>query len=402
MSLTTNVCLSLLLSGGPAMGPASPAEQTAVREWLQSLNIVAPSPEQISEILKQWQVWRTTTASARAANLALELKNISPSEQQNVFSLNRRADLKTLSATNLERLKEQISERLPLNTEPAASVLVQVKSMSEDISLHYLRPYRMKSETGVNEPLASSRELAKLKIDFAPTYYSTLVGKSSSVGFVIIAAKKHGSPYSLNAQVPFTALRLNDELAREEGFVVPNFSSPNGLLAFFRNWEPVLLEKLFRQNRMSLPSGVDSVEKFLVFLDPQKIKEVFPDQSAFNRLAILRESLSRFALTESDARGLLHWAFERWLVSVAVSDQLQFGRILEEFSLAAGPQAVFTKKFLPQLGMPDLALRLPLAVGPQSYSILRIENLAYDPFPERGVFRQKAWDSRRLDHDSKP
>jgi hypothetical protein len=209
-------------------------------------------------------------------------------------------------------------------------------------------------------------------------------------------------PYSLNAQVPYDALRLNDALAEEAGFVLPNFSSANALMTFFNSWEPELIEKVRRENRMSLPSQISDARSFLTYLDPMRIKEVFPDSSAYDRLSTLRERLINYVLTEPDAKELLRWAFERWLVSVAADDPSEFGRILKEFRIPTGPQAIFARRFMPALGLGDLALRVPLAVGPQSYSILEIENKVHDPFPGPPPPHRNKWDSRRLDHDLKP
>jgi hypothetical protein len=155
------------------MDPPSIAERTAAREWLKSLNVLLPEEAQIDTVLKQWRIWKDTTPAAREANLALELKNISPPpEDARVVALNRRQDLKEISRANLERLKEKILTRIPVAREPDGPLLNDVKSMSEDLAFHYLRPFRERSATGVNAPLAGSRELARLGLDFAPSCYS--------------------------------------------------------------------------------------------------------------------------------------------------------------------------------------------------------------------------------------
>ncbi len=402
MILTTSACLTLLLSSGPDLSPYSTDEETAAVEWLQTHNVASPSVSQIADTVDRWKGWSEVSPAARNSNLALELKNLSPSEERGVFSLDRRNELARLSGENLTRLKLQIEAKLPLPSEPSATSAKKIRTISGDLAFHYLSRRNSLGSAGVNAPLVSSRELKKMHIDSHPSYFSTLTGGSTSVGFSVVATKKHGGPVSLNAQVPYQALRLNTELAETEGYVLPDFKNPIELLSFFRNWEPETLNRFLTENLMSVPTRVNDVDKLLAYLDPVRVQQVFPDHSAFQRLATLRERLHRYVLTESDARALLLWSFERWLTSVAATDVKEFNRLTKELSLDAGTQSVFARKFLPVLNLPELSLRVPLAVGPQYYSILRVENVAYKPFSEFETERQKPWDSRRLDHQSKP
>lgn len=383
------------------MDAIQPSEESAARVWLQGMSLPA-TEEKITNTLRQWQLWKTATTAARDANLALELKSLTPENESKFVLLNGRVQLQAMSTANLANLQEKISARIPLPKEPTPEILALAKAMAAKIAFHYLQPYHTSVETGVYPPLPSARELGKFGIDVHPSYYSRLVGKSASVGFSIVAANREAGPYYLNAQQPFTAYRLGDDLARKEAFVVPNFSNVNALLTFLNSWEPQLIEKLRRQNRMSLPFEIKDAKQFLQYLDPTRIDEVFPDNSAYDRLALAREALGKYVLTEPDARALLLWAFERWLAHVSLMDPVEFGRLQTEFNIPAGAQAVFTKKFLKELGLPDLSVRVPLAVGPRDFSIVRIENVMYNPFPDYTARRQKPWDSRRLDHDSKP
>jgi len=383
------------------MEAPTPSEETAAIEWLKSLNVTAPEKSQVELTLRNWRVWTTTTKQARTANLALELSKISPKSNAPVFSLNAREDLKALSAANLERLKAKLNEHYPATTPPDPLIQAQIREMSESIQFQYLSRRYANKETGMSPPLVSPRELAKFDLNFAPGYYSKLVGDSPSVAFNLVVTKKDTAPFSLNTQITHDAYRLNDTLAAEEGFFVPNFSNVLSLLRFFADWEPDLLDQVFKQSRLSLPLEIDTLEKFWSYLEPTRVKQVFPDTRAYEQLATLREHLHRFVLTQSDLRLFVLWAFERYATLVS-ADQDDFNRLRHEFSLTAGVQKVMAVNFKEFLGMGDLVLRVPLAVGPQSYTILRVEERAYSPSLDRNFTPQSPRDSRRLDHDSKP
>lgn len=398
--MTTSLCLSLLLSGGPNVGIASPAEQTAAIEWLQMRNVLSPSGQQAEDIHRQWQIWKSTTAAARDANLALELRQIGV-ENSAVVQLNSRDQLRQLSKSNLERLQKQFAAMHPLPANFPQGAMADAKRIAKSFRFHYLHKYEHILETGVHTPLASSRELSKLGLDFAPPYYSKLVGQSPSVPFSVLAAGGKG-PHYINARVHQDALRLNDEMARDEGFFVPNFSNPLSLLNFFEQWLPGSVEQIFLQARFSLPPTVDSLETFRLYLDPVRVNQIYPDDKAYDRLALLRTKLYLFVLTEPDMQAFLRSAFLHYALHLAATDEGSFRDLKFEMDFPAGAQNVFNNRFLPFLNFADLALRVPLAVGPQSYSVLRIEPHAYRPFPDYANPRQRPWDSRRLDHNSKP
>jgi len=401
--MTTSVCLSLLLSASPHLSaPPSNSESSAVHDWLEAHGQPSPSQQQIQSVFEQWQIWRTATPAAREGHLGAELMELAPESGETVHPWSQRERLHTLSAANLKRLQAQIIERFPVAKSASPEVMQAVRSMAENINFHYLRPYRPKRETGAHPPLPSPRELHRLNMNINPSFYSTLVGHSRSVGFSVVATKAGIAPYSLNAQIPHSALRLRDDFATENGFVLPEFSNAIELLSFFREWEPGWLEPLKQQSRYSLPHGIKTVDQFLSYLSPDRIQQVFPDASAYTRLALLRERLHRYVLSESDARRLLLWAFERYLLFQATENPAHFRHLQTEFRLPAGPQNIYAREFLTALGLPRLSLRVPLSVPSAAYSVLRIEPMAYNPFPDYGFKAQPRWDSRRLDHNSKP
>lgn len=401
MSVPASLCLSLLLSSGPHFTPPSPSEQSAVADWLNVRG--APSePEDIQRAFENWQLWKNTTLKERESHLALELKQISPPQNSRLISLNPGEEFRTLSQSNLTRMKSRLEELMPVSGALPDAILTEIAQLGGNLEFHYFERYGAVRETGVNPPLVSVRELNRMGITRRASFYSKLVGGSSSVPFQILATAQNQPPVSLNSRVPFDAIVLKNELARQAGFVSPNFDNSNALIHFFAIWEPEQIEILFNQNRLALPNAVNSVSKFLEFLDPRRIRTFFPDDSAYERLAVLRERLSSYVLTEADAGDFLRFAFVRNLTKTALDNPVEFARIKQEFGLPSGVQAVFARRFSKDLGLDQFALRIPKAVGPQSYTIVRMENQAYRPFPDYGNRRQPPWDSRRLDHDSKP
>ena len=145
---------------------------------------------------------------------------------------------------------------------------------------------------------------------------------------------------------------------------------------------------------MSLPSKVNTAEQFVAYLDSSRIASVFPARTAFQSLSVLREALASYMFTEADATDVLLWAFERWLTLVASNDPEKFMKLQKEFASAAGAQHHFVREFLQQMDLPMFSLRIPVAVGPESYSILRSDGLAHS--------RPYQPDLRRINHDSKP
>ncbi len=244
------VCLTLLISSGPSISPVTPAQEAAAAEWLKNHDVPDPTPAQIQSALEQWQKWNSAPVSARNANLALELKDLAPESEATVFSLRGREELKKRSAQNLIRLKIRLSERIPLLGQPDPATKERIEVLHSNITLHYLMRDRRTKHTGLHGPLASARELARLQLSQIPEFYSDLVGSSRSVPFRIIATKAKSAPYSLNAQVPFDALRLNNELAEDAGFVVPSFENQIELIRFFYEWEPELIPTLLQHNRI--------------------------------------------------------------------------------------------------------------------------------------------------------
>jgi hypothetical protein len=401
MSLNASLCLSLLLSAGPRFSSPTPSEQTAVSEWLNQFSAPAEAA-QVHAAFENWQLWKNTTHAEREFNLALELKAISPSRTQETISLRAWDTLKVLSRENLARMRSRIEMQIPLMKDLTASELEEIQTLSGVLRFHYIRRYAAQRETGIQPPLVSARELKKVSAAKRAGFYSSLVDTSASVAFKILAAGRGSAPALFDAQIPYDSILLQDKFARDEGFVLPDFSNANSLIQFFAHWEPELIRQLWQQNRFSLPKAVDSPEKFVTFLDPQRIRTIFPESSAHDRLELLRENLHRYFLTPEDSENLLRGAFERWLSRIAIEDPQEFKRIQYEFKLNGGAQSVYARGFLTDLALNDLTLRIPKAVAPQSYQILRMEDLAYRTFPEYRLKRPPPWNTRRLDHDSKP
>ncbi len=386
MLVNSSLCLSLLLSGGPRLSPPTPLQESAALEWLENQKVHSPDQALVRRTLENWELWKNVTPSARTANLNLELSRLRPAEKGALIDLHGQSAAEALSKANLVRMKEQIRSRLPLDPQTSSEVTAQAKEIRDNISFHYLRQNHARLPSGVNPPLVSSRELAKHGLDFSPSFYSQLVGGSPSVDFLIVASKAKPGSHSIEAQLPFNAVSLERRLAAEAGFALPHFADAKDLIKFFSMWEPERVEALLRENRMSLPREVDTLHKFISYVDSSRIEIL--------RLAVLREALANYFFTEADAKELLLWAFERWLTSVAVNDPEQFARHQRTFTLAPGAHRLFSKEFLPQLHLPLFNLRVPVAVGPASYFILMGDNQARSrPYPA---------DVSRLDHNSKP
>lgn len=394
MLMKTGLCLSLLLSGGPRLNPSTPTEESAAREWLETLNVLAPDQALVRQTVENWARWRTVTPAARQANLALELRRLRPAQVQNLIELNIDIEFKALSQANALRMKEQIRARWPLDPNVPNFFAPQVKEIRDNIGFRYLRQNYDRLSSGAHPPLVSPRELTKQGLDSSPSFYSYLVDGAPSVDFLIVASKAKPSPHAIEAQLPYTAVVLNDPSLARMGFVLPHFSSPKALIKFFYDWEPELIETLLRQNRMSLPSKVNTAEQFVAYLDSSRIASVFPARTAFQSLSILREALASYVFTEADAKDVLLWAFERWLTLVASNDPEKFMKLQKEFASAVGAQHLFAREFLQQMDLPMFSLRIPVAVGPESYSILRGDGPAHS--------RPYQADLRRINHDSKP
>jgi hypothetical protein len=395
MLLNSTVCIALLTGGLQISHPTSLDEQAAT-EWLEENGVSQPNRFQVLRAWENWTRWKAVTGSARKTYLALELQRLSPSQDFKIFPLESDRRVKALSAANKQRMIQQIAQRLPIDEQLLHSGLIsqKVREISGNMTFNYLRVRLGRSANAVNPPLVSSHELAKYGLDFAPSFYSELVGRSPSVDFFVVASKLRPGQHSFEAQLPVETLLLKPEVAAAEGFVLPHFSDAKALIQFFKDWEPEQLERLLDANRMSLPSYVNTTNELISYLESKQINSVFPAHTAYQRLSALREALANYLFTEADAKDLLLWAFERWLIFVATNSPEKFASYQDVFKEAQGANRLFSRDFLKQLDFPMFNLRVPVAVGPESYSFLPNYHTASPkpPGPDR----------RRIDHDSKP
>lgn len=402
MPTSLTVCMSLLISGSPSLPASNPYDIKNSQRWLEDLNVESPSLEQAQKAYEELQVWQTHTAQSRASHLGLELKSLMPPEQEKIYVLDRREELKRLSLANRIRLQAQIQAAKPVQNEWGSEYALTVRQAVQQMAFHYLRPLRSNHHPSRNLPLVSPKELDRLGFVTDTSFYSNLVGHSASVGFIVMASRAGTAPYVLNHQHPEFALRLEDRFAEEEGFVLPYFSNPKELISFFAKWDPLLLNDLVRENRFSLPNAIKTGKDLIPYLNQVPEELIFPEHSSYSRLSSLRQALYQYILTESDARELLTWAFERFLLFKAESDPSHFPRLLRELSLAAGTQNVFTNEFLPYLGLGQLSLRIPLSVPKEDYSLLRMENADYNPFPDLSTSDKAKLSPHRLDRKATP
>lgn len=393
-------CLRLLTSPAPLLQEPTGAELTAAQHWLE-LTGVSEGPEEQRRLIGLWQKWSQVTDSEREAQLSLELKNLEARDNP-VHELNARPRLAELSAANLKRMLAHLEAKaaIPRALQSDPRTQDRVNKLAGEMQFAYLRRFKVKKETGVHPPVASARELRRNGYPVERLFYDELIRGAPSVGFEVIGAGKQAGPLVINGAMPVIALRLNEEFAAANAFVLPRFSDPLEMLKFFAEWDPPAVLEVLRYNRMSLPFNIKSAAEFLAYLTPERVSQVFPDHALYERLAPLRTRLAQYILTESDAREFMTAAFRIYLQNLLAGDPNEFAAVEKEMRRAAGAQIVFNKKVLPLTGWPAVSLRVPVSVPPAAYSILRVENVTYDPLtssPLPGPHR-----ARRLDHDSKP
>lgn len=355
--------------------------------------------------LHWWDTLKNTSESQRDFALGFELSRLSPPQTNKLHRLDGNTLVTRLSAHNLERVMARLEEIYPVAThlKHNPEVLSEAYALAAELNFTFVRPHDDKNTVGHYPTLASDRDLQHLNLNFKSDFYSHLVDGSASVAFNLSAVHIDQSMFNLNGRSTQTALRLDPQFAAQNGFVAPVFANAIELIQFFRMWDPEKTEELMRINRYSLPLAINTFQKFSQYLDPARIEDVFPKGNLFRSMAPLRESLHNYVFSVQDATDLLRRAFIHFIVWRHLEDPQGGLRDLQyEWKLAGGTQNIFSKQFRQWLGLPHLAVRIPIAVPPNLFSILRIESLPYKPFRDLYLFNQSPWDSRRLDKSLMP
>jgi hypothetical protein len=106
-------------------------------------------------------------------------------------------------------------------------------------------------------------------------------------------------------------------------------------------------------------------------------------------------------LNQADGEAFLRLAFKHFLLYAAAQDRSQFDRWIADSQDPRSLQTLFQKDFMSFIGWSAMSLRLPVAVPPSRYSIVRHTTYP-DGGPDRYAPGKGPWNSSRLDHDSRP
>lgn len=369
--------------------------------------------------LSEWSRWNKINDRQREAALSAELTKLRPAGgDRGVLAFNGRAQLNALSTANLSRMLKRLDELYP--QPEVAPEKLQALAPLEDADFNFLHNAPSELTLSRNPPLISPREMSRLKLNETPSmlesndmFYASVVGETKSpenqnavgesqtVGFTLAVSERTRGPYNRGALVPRDSIRLKDDFA-DQGFVLPAFSSVNQLFGLIKAWAPEFMERQRRSMRFSLPNDVTKDQtSFDKFMDPLRVKTYFPDERLYDTTPIIREALGTLVLNRTDAEVFLRAAFRRFLEVTAVDDY-EYVELLKEMKKVGGAQRIWNAQFIDFLKWPDVALRVPVSVPPTAYTIIRKEPLP-NPRPyEDWDTSQKPWDSRRLDHTSKP
>ncbi len=417
-------CLDLLTVSEPRTQFAY-AELSAASDWLQTL-VGGSKPQGFSQFLNgqglnewslteaqrdtqlarfalnQWDQWRRVNQVQREHALALELRKLSatPDEPATLVSLDGGVQLTRLSAQNLKRMTARLNELYPLTAaiEQDESLRRKIELMARSLSFHYLRDYRPKRETGVHGPLPAQRELQKLRMKEPWDFYSALVDGSPSVEFTMVATESTRDLRYLGARVANDAVRLNSEFAQNEGFSLPQIKNALEIIKLFAFWEPTALDELLRDLRFSLPNAISSVQDLRRYLTPGALLQTtFPEEALYQRMAALRTRLNQFVLSEPDTQTFLRETFTHFMLDQANHGYERFRAFEAKFHQPHGAQEMMSTDVMDYLAYSGLSLRIPVMAS--NYTIVRREA---SPGARHGTDFQKPWDSRRLDHDSRP
>lgn len=333
--------------------------------------------------------WEKISIVQRDAVLSLELKKIHPPPLPRseadipTHPLNGQEWLKTLSFENKARLLSQLQQRYPL---PAgvvrnSALIATAKRMSEELNFQFVQRHRDDGRFDGMErpPLVSDREMRSLGWIGNTSYYSDLIGGSSTVDFAVEAVRGEQPLYNLHGRAAQVGVVLHRNTALRHGLMLPHFIDLQTAVNFVMNWDPEVLSRLFHRNRLLLPLNIVSPEYFAQFLGYGDLHDLFQSEELYDRFAPLRQSLHKYVLTVEDGETFLREAFARYLLAqnqrLNRDENKRFSFL--QWKINGGAQSMYAISFQQWLGMSGFEVRVPIAVPCRDYSILRLNSRRY-------------------------
>ncbi len=426
----TKPCLTLLVNEPAPAAQGTSDQMVTVESWLKqfgeafNLKDLHPhlerkgikyaelSVDQLRQHMAElvfpvWQSWAKISDQQRDAASGLELNriNAAPEVGSLILLTDTETGLTRLSQRNFDRMKAHIRKRFPVSERIVNNQRItdHVHSFCQLLIFYYLRNGVEHFSAGTAQPMASPREIKRLGIsDPNEELFSQLIQGSPSVGFEVWGSRYGESPKYLNAKTGRDKIALSMGLAKEHGYFLPAIKNLKELFTFFSFWDTSALQELLDTQRYSFPSHVQNVNDLLRYLDNDKAKLVFSRQNMFSQLAPLRTRLGQYVLTEQDGAELFRYAIEHYLLNLADLDPHAFAAIVGEMRVPGGFQNLFNRRVLPFLYLSSMQLRIPVAVSPADYYIMRMDPMAFDPVPDFSGRLQRPSGPPRLDHQSAP
>jgi hypothetical protein len=355
-------------------------------------------------IVQQWSVWGISKPGWRSENLAFELMKIQPprEDDSSVISIDGATELSRLSQENKARFLARMRKTEGISPEFEAVVRDLVKKLD----FAYLRNQSVNKKSGVEEPIATSRELRRLGM-FAPRdFYSTLLQGAASVEFDAIAGysdKEKNAFYNLGAQVSANKIRPTEAVTKEFGYVMPLLHGVGDLLLLFKISEPEALQDVLERMRFDLPNSVRTPNDLIAYAHSGRIDSLFPPQRQFLILSALRTRLGRFVLREPDAQEVLREAFVQFIFERTRGNWKDLDDLRADFVKPGGAQSMFATSFRDYMqgfyGWSGFTLHIPGAVPPKDYLVIKTEATPQNR-PE--YLRPGVTDRKRIDRDGAP
>lgn len=377
-----NDCVKAVVSPNPTQFDEEPDSSSLdqAEQWLLRLGDMDATLEKGLQAYRNWQRWNSVTSEQRSHMLALELKLISPDLSKpdqfgQLVKLDGRTKLKELSARNLKRMIYQMRIQHPFADELSqnSKFSKQAENISKTFRIAYAAPLLVQvsssnlAASGPSlasaPPIASPREMLRSGI-YSQTsdYYSHMLSGAPSAPINIRLV-------SPNERAP-AGLYLKPDMAMQEGFMMPEFQSPEDLIAFFAVWHIEALDELRKDNHMSFPSSVNSGRKMIDYFRKSgvPVDSVFPPDKP-EKMRTLRQKLSDYVLTEEDGRAFLREGFRLYTLHLAETKQAQYtaltGQLFSKFSVEV------VRGFFDFIQFPAMTLRVPVAVTSSDYTIIR-------------------------------
>ncbi len=340
-------------------------------------NPVSPTPPECMQMLsglgtKSGQ----PTPNQRYLALGIEILKIKPPVTDSVPFVDVLSETRELSRANLSRLLAELPQPLPLR-------------LTEDES------DRIEEMAASLVPVAVTAHLPASHGPILPShdFYANFVGGSKTVGLKYVATPYPRQISYFRAQVTVDSARPAEQFINQFGLVMPQFSYPAHILAFFAKWEPEAIEDVVQLNRYNLPHSVKSADQFLRYLGMSEVaNQVLPEHALYKRLAPLRERLHRYAMLPSDAAVFFRHAVQLYMAHAIETGHKTMADFEKLFAVEGGAGFIFADG-LRFVGWDEgAAVRVPLNVP--VYSILRVNEIA----PQQRLLL----DRRRIDHKDMP